>query len=237
MTDDIPVIILCGGRGTRLNERTGSIPKPLVDVGGMPILWHIMKGYAVAGFHRFVLCLGYMSNAIREYVAHHADARWEVQFSDAGPNAETGERIHLAMEYVDAPVFFATYGDNVSNVSPAAILASHKQNGCAATVTCIRARTTFGVVDLAPDGLVSTYHEKPYLDLHVNGGFYCFNREVTEYIQENEVFEQEPIQRLVSRRQMGSYIHDGFWACMDTLKDNQALNALWDSGIAPWKTW
>lgn len=231
-----PVVILCGGRGTRLSG-TESTPKPLVEVGGMPILWHIMKGYAASGCSRFILCLGYKGDQIREFFERHGNEGWDIAFSDAGLDVETGERLRRVENLIDTPLFFATYGDNVSDVSAASIFVTHKQKGCVATMTCVRARTTFGVIDLATDGLASAYREKPLLDLHVNGGFYCFNREIFEYIRENEVLEQAPFQRLVSRRQLAAHVHDGFWANMDTLKDNQVLNAVWDRGEAPWRVW
>lgn len=231
-----PVVVLCGGRGMRLRERTDQVPKPMVKVGEMPILWHIMMGYAAAGFREFILCLGYRGEVIREFFA---DPRWEwnVAFSDAGEDAETGERLRQARDLIGgARTFLATYGDNVSDVSAAAILAAHHATGRAATVTCVRARTTFGIID-ATDGLMTAYREKPFLDLRVNGGFYCFDQRVFDYIQPGEALEREPIQRLVADRQLTAHHHDGFWACMDTLKDNQELCVLWERGAAPWKVW
>ena len=232
----IPVVILCGGRGMRLNEHTESVPKPMIEVGGMPILWHIMKGYAAHGFKRFILCLGYKGEKIREFFSGGIED-WGINCVDTGLETETGGRFRQVEAFIDTPVFFATYGDNVSDVSAAEILATHKRSGCVATMTCVRASTTFGILDLAPDGLVSAFREKPRLDMYMNGGFFCFNRGVLDYILDNEVFEKEPLQRLVAGRQLAAHVHDGYWACMDTFKDNQALNEAWARGETPWRVW
>lgn len=233
-----PVVILCGGRGMRLNEFTETTPKPLVRIGGMPILWHIMNLYASSGFKRFILCLGYKPERFEEFFDYYkANPLWNISFVDTGADTETGGRLRKIKERIDTPTFFATYGDNVSDVSIRELLASHRRLGCHATMTCVRANTTFGVVDLAGDGLIATYREKPRLDPYVNGGFFCFNREVFDYINDDEALEREPLQRLIAGRQLAPHLHDGFWACMDTFKDNQALNELWAQGKAPWKVW
>lgn len=253
---DIPVVILCGGRGARLSERTESIPKPLVEIGGLPILWHIMKGYAASGFTRFVLCLGYKGEKIREYFMGLTEWRnrdftlrggaveyrgsvedWTITFANTGADTETGSRLRRITPYLgDAETFFATYGDGVSNVSIPTLLATHMRFGCRATMTCVRARSQFGHVNVRDDGTVLDYQQKPTLGTWVNGGFFCFDREVLQFVREDEPLESA-FPRLIEERQLAAHLHEGFWGSMDTLKDALYLNDLWAQGDAPWKVW
>lgn len=260
MDQDIPVVIFCGGRGMRLSEKTDSIPKPLVEVGGIPILRHVMNVYAADGFKNFVLCLGYKGEQVREYFVQLADWRrrdckihfgeagrveylsmkgvddWTVTLVDTGEDAETGLRLKRVEACLgDAPLVLATYADGVSDLSVKALLARHRVGGLRGTMTCVRPRTHFGVVEVAPDGRVSRYAEKPQLGERVNGGFFCFNREVFSYLGPNEPLETGLLQRLVRDGQLGAYVYDGYWACMDTFKDYQYLNAAWSRGDAPWR--
>lgn len=258
---DCPVVILCGGRGMRLNEHTLSIPKPMIEIGGMPILWHIMKTYSASGFRKFILCLGYKGDKIRDYLIDlprrsldctlhlsGAEARveyhqgglddWEITFVDTGADTETGGRIKKIEKYINAETFFVSYGDGVSDISIKALLQTHKERGFHATMTCTQPITTFGTVDVHPSGRVGAFKEKPRLGgTRINGGFFCFNREVFRYIGDGETLEQEPMQRLIAERQLGAYVHDGFWACMDTFKDYQQLNDMWNTGKPPWRVW
>lgn len=235
----VQVAILCGGRGTRLRELTAAIPKVLVEVGGKPILWHIMKGYAHHGFNDFVLALGYLGESVSKYVsdvnAGEHDG-WAVTAIDTGLETNTGGRVAMLRDVVEGEVFFATYGDGVSDVDLVKLLDFHKAHGRAATVTVVRPRLTFGLVALEADR-VQSFVEKPRMDGWINGGFFVFDRRVFDYIDQNSVLETETLPRLAEAGELMAYRHEGFWACMDTYKDNIELNSAWASGEAPWMTW
>ena len=255
------VVILCGGRGMRLNERTESIPKPMVEVGGMPILWHLMKMYAAHGFNNFVLCLGYKGEKIREFFMelnewrnrdftlsmrdgqrklhyHNKDIEnWTITFADTGAESETGERIRRIEPYIKSPHFFCTYADGLASIDLKHLLSTHIKTGKHATVTCVQPRSQYGLVEVEPSGLVSKLAEKPQLTTRVNGGFFVFNREVFTYLRPGEVLERGPLERLVADKQLSAYLFDRFWMCMDTYKDHQELNRMWQVGETPWKTW
>jgi glucose-1-phosphate cytidylyltransferase len=239
----IQTVILCGGRGTRLREYTEAIPKVLVEVGGQPILWHIMKSYATAGFDDFVLALGYLGDLILQYFdeatneASRSAERWAVAMVDTGPDTNTGGRIKRLERLVSGPTFFATYGDGVSDLDLKALLDFHSQHGKLATVTVVRPRLSFGLVEVNADGLVSCFREKPRLEGWINGGFFVFDRGVFDYLDDDSILEREPLERLAADGELVAYRHDGFWACMDTYKDNVDLNAMWAAGTAPWRTW
>ncbi len=239
----IPVVILCGGRGLRLGERTETVPKPLVEVGGMPILWHVMRTYARGGYRRFILCLGYKGDAICAWFTEHRNAweDWTVVFADTGLDAETGERVRRVEEIVSPPaqseengVFFVSYADGVSDVDVPDLFHWHRSHERIATMTCVRPATHYGIVDVGEDGRVTSYAEKPRLAERVNGGFFCFTKDVFEYIGKGEALEREPMQRLIAAGQLSAYVHDGFWHCLDTPKDCLELNAMWSRGETPW---
>jgi glucose-1-phosphate cytidylyltransferase len=235
----LPVIILCGGRGTRLQEHTQSIPKPLVEIGGQPILWHVMQLYAVQGLRRFVLCTGYKGELIEQFVADHD---WpegvEESCVDTGLDTPTGGRIKLAAEHVAHGTFCATYADGVADIDLGALLAFHGRHGALATMTVVRPELQFGVTELdGEDGLVTGFHEKPRSDHWINGGFFCFEPGVFDYLTESSVLEREPLEGLAGDKQLHAFRHTGFWDCMDTYKDSIVLNDLWEEGRAPWKLW
>jgi glucose-1-phosphate cytidylyltransferase len=259
----VPVMILCGGMGTRLREETEILPKPMVEIGGgRPILWHIMKGYAAAGFSDFILCLGYKGLKIREYflnyeamhtdctielgrreglVIHdgHQEASWRVTLVDTGLESQTGARIARAAKYVDGDRFMLTYGDGVSNVNLAGLLAFHEQQRTIGTVTGVRPSSRFGEL-IATEGKVTSFSEKPRMHQGlINGGFFVFSRRFFDYLKPDAecVLEREPLERLVADGQLSVFVHDGFWQCMDTPRDVHLLKQLWDSGLADWKTW
>jgi glucose-1-phosphate cytidylyltransferase len=240
------VVILCGGRGTRLQERTQEIPKPLVEIGGLPILWHVIQLYAVQGFRRFVLATGYKGEMIERFAAAHEwPAGVEVQCVDTGLQTPTGGRIKLLEEHLrglepelERSGFCATYADGVADIDLSRLLGFHTGHGALATLTVVRPELQFGVVDLDGDGgLVSGFREKPRAEHWINGGFFCFGAGVFSYLGEDSVLEREPLRRLAAEGELRAHRHEGFWECMDTYKDAVALNDMWSSGKAPWRVW
>jgi glucose-1-phosphate cytidylyltransferase len=255
------VVILCGGKGTRLREHTEEIPKPLVEVGGMPILWHIMKGYARHGFTDFVLCLGYKGDKIKDFfmnfkyrkmgdltiekgkvttskkaITNNNLANWRITLADTGPETSTGGRLKKIQKYIHSKTFFVTYGDGLASIDFTDQLAYHLKHGRTATMTCVKPRNPFGVVEVNPDKLVQSYVEKPRMNQWVNGGFFVFEKKIFSAIRGNEMLEKEPLEKLSKESQLVAYEFDGFWTCMDTYKDTQMLNELWNQGPAPWET-
>jgi glucose-1-phosphate cytidylyltransferase len=256
------VIILCGGQGTRLREETEFRPKPLVEVGGRPILWHVMKLYAHYGFRDFVLGLGYRGNMIKEYflnyeamnndfticlgqrnsITHH-DAHREQDFfvtlADTGLDAMTGSRVKQVERYIDGDTFMVTYGDNVTDLDMAALLEFHHSHGCLATVTTVRPFSPFGHLELDATGHVVDFTEKPQLQGRANAGFFVFNRRVFDYLSAEPecILESQPLQRLARDGELMAYRHDGFFYKMDTHKEYLYLNELWSGGEAPWAKW
>jgi len=253
-------VILCGGRGMRLREYTEAIPKVLVEVGGRPILWHIIKYYAHFNYTDFVLALGYLGDRIKEYFLDYhgwkgrdlrlclgsthppeligADGEdWTITFAGTGLDTNTGGRIKRVRLYLRDDVFFVTYGDGVSDIDLRQLEEFHRSHGRIATVTVVRPRLTFGVLDVDGEQQVTRFNEKPRLDGWINGGFFVFDSRVFDYLEDDSVLEREPLERLAADRQLMAYQHRGFWACMDTYKDNLDLNAAWSCGEAPWRTW
>jgi glucose-1-phosphate cytidylyltransferase len=232
---DEPVVILCGGRGTRLREETQTIPKPLVEIGGRPILWHVIRIYAEQGFGRFVLCLGHRGDLIEEFVGNESPAGVEIECVDTGEETPTGGRIARVADRLGGGRFCATYADGVADLDLAALLDFHERHGGLATMTVVRPELQFGVARLDGDDLVHGFVEKPRFDGWINGGFFCFEPGVFDYLDDDSTLEREPLERLAEERQLRAYRHAGFWDCMDTYKDAVLLNDLWDSGRAPWK--
>lgn len=258
------VVILCGGQGTRLREETEFRPKPLVEVGGRPILLHIMKLYAHYGFHDFVLCLGYRGHMIKDHFLNyetmnndftvdlgrrqqqvtlhgsHAEDGFRVTLADTGLDSMTGKRIKSIQKYVDDDTFMVTYGDGVSDVNIQQLLDFHKSHGRLATVTTHKPISRFGVLEVDAAGSnVTGFNEKPQLDGLVNIGFFVFDRKVFDYLDDdpNCVLEQDPLRTLAKDGQLVAYRHDGFFFAMDTYREFKYLNDLWDAGQAPWKVW
>ena len=261
---DIPVVILCGGMGTRLREASEKLPKPLVDIGGKPIVWHVMKTYARYGFRRFILCLGYKSDQIRRYFLDYrenvsdftlklgsaeerpkwhgqvASEDWEITFVDTGLLTGTGARIKRVADYLDAGTFMLTYGDGIGDVDIEAVLTSHQAGGRLATLTGVHPSSRYGEMHVDGDR-VTEFNEKPTLaDGWVNGGFFVFNRLVVDkYIDDDPsvMLEGEPLQTIASDGELTVHKHEGFWMGMDTFRDWTELNALWDAGAPPWRVW
>jgi len=253
-------VILAGGLGTRLSEETSIRPKPMVEIGGKPILWHIMKIYSSHGINDFIICCGYKGYLIKEYFAnyflHMSDVTfnmrdntmmvhdkraepWNVTLIDTGENSMTGGRLRRVAEYVkDEESFCFTYGDGVSDIDIGATIAFHKKHGKAATLTATFPPGRFGALDIR-QGQVMSFKEKPKGDgAMINGGFFVLKPEVLSYLADDStIWEQEPLMKLASEGQLMAYEHAGFWQPMDTLRDKVLLEELWDNGKAPWKTW
>jgi glucose-1-phosphate cytidylyltransferase len=233
-----PVAILCGGRGTRLQEHTQSIPKPLVEIGGRPILWHVMQIYLAQGFRRFVLLTGYLAERIERFAA---ESQWpqgtEITCLETGVDTPTGGRVHRAARVLDGGRFCLTYADGLADIDLVALLAEHERHGTRATMTVVRPELQFGVAEMNGDGMIRGFVEKPRSEQWVNGGFFCFEPTALEWIDADSVLERAPLERLAGAGELRAFRHEGFWECMDTYKDAVQLNDLWASGTAPWKLW
>ncbi|MEQ8241280.1 MAG: glucose-1-phosphate cytidylyltransferase [Cyclobacteriaceae bacterium] len=254
------VVLLAGGFGTRLSEETSLKPKPMVEIGGKPILWHIMKIYAQYGFNEFVICLGYKGYLIKEYFAnyflHQADVTidmtknqfeyhksqaepWKVSLIDTGTQSMTGGRIKRVKEYLNNEPFLLTYGDGVGSVDIKALVEYHKGHGKLMTVTSVQPSGRFGALNIDDNQSVNSFMEKPKGDgAWINGGFFVCQPEVLDFIEgDATVFEKEPMEKIAKLGEMKAFNHHDFWKPMDTLRDKQDLEALWNSGKAPWKLW
>lgn len=253
-----PVVILCGGMGTRLREETEHKPKPLVRIGGMPVLWHIMKHYGLYGYREFILCLGYKGHLIKEFFLdyawranditldfatgnrtlhhQHPPDDWRITFAETGNDTPTGGRVAKIRKYVASDKFCVTYGDGLSNIDLDDLAAFHRDHGKVGTLTAIHPMSPFGVIE-AKDGMARSFKEKPRLEGLVNGGFFVFSKRVFDYLREDSVLEEEPVRKLCAEGQLGVYEHHDFWMCMDTFKDVERLNRMWDDGERPWVGW
>jgi len=253
------VVILAGGMGTRLIEETVVRPKPMVEIGGKPILWHIMKIYSYFGFNDFIICLGYKGYMIKEYFAnyylhmsdvtidlnrntteihHNYSEPWKVSLIDTGDNTMTGGRVKRIQQYIGNNRFMLTYGDGVSDLNIHELLSFHEKNGKIGTVTAIRPAGRFGALDIRENTVIS-FAEKPRGDGdYVNGGFFVFEPDIFDYLENDAtILEREPLESLAKKRQLGAFKHEGFWYPMDTLRDKNYLEGIWATGKAPWKLW
>ncbi|MBU0952185.1 MAG: glucose-1-phosphate cytidylyltransferase [Elusimicrobia bacterium] len=255
------VVILAGGRGTRITEETQAIPKPMIEIGGKPIIWHIMKTYSHYGFNEFIICLGHLGYVIKEYFSHYflhmSDMTidmetnetkihysnsdpWKITLIDTGVDTMTGGRLKRIEKYVKNETFMLTYGDGVSDVNIAKLLETHEKNKKLATLTAIQTSGRFGVLDISKNNHVKTFLEKPKGENSwINGGYFVLEPEVFNYINNGDatIWERTPLENISKANQLISYKHNGFWKCMDTLRDKIELEKLWDSGKAPWKIW
>jgi glucose-1-phosphate cytidylyltransferase len=262
MSDNVKVVILCGGAGTRLREETEFRPKPMVNIGTRPILWHIMKYYSLLGFNDFVLALGYKGEMIKNYFCNyemmnndvtielgqpenicihhsHEEAGWKITLADTGEKALKGARLKKVERYIAADTFMMTYGDGIADVDIHALLAFHKSHGRMVTVTGINPASRFGELKIEGDR-VASFSEKPQNgEGLVSGGFFVFNREIFNRLTSEDSCDLEvgPLEQIAREGQLMVYKHRGFWACMDTLRDMEYLNRIWDSGAAKWKIW
>ena len=253
-------VILAGGLGTRISEESHLLPKPMIEIGGKPMLWHIMKIYAAQGFNEFVICAGYKQDVIKEYFANfytrnsditfdlanntvevhssHVEP-WKVTIVDTGYDTMTGGRVKRIRDYVKDETFFLTYGDAVADIDLKALLEFHKKGGRIATLTAANIAQMKGVLSLDPAGRVENFREKEETDSTlINGGFMVMEPGLFDYLEGDEtVLEKAPMQRLSEAGELDAYRHEGFWQCMDTQREKKKLEELWDSGRAPWKIW
>ncbi len=254
-------VLLAGGFGTRISEESHLKPKPMIEIGGNPILWHIMKSYSAYGINEFIICAGYKQNVIKDYFAnyylHRSDVTfdfandgvvtvhnnvsepWKVTVVDTGLNTMTGGRIKAVKDYVGDETFMMTYGDGVSDVDLNKLLQFHKDSGALATITAVQPKVRFGMLDIAEDKKILSFREKEIEDAGwINGGFMVLEPKVFDYIDgPSTVFEREPLMRLAADRQLVAYRHNGFWQCMDTLREKIMLEDLLAEGKAPWVKW
>jgi glucose-1-phosphate cytidylyltransferase len=256
------VVILCGGLGTRLREETEFRPKPMVEVGGRPILWHIMKTYAHYGFNDFILCLGYRGNIIKEYFLNyaamnnnftiklgrrdeieyhgdHEEQNFKVTLIDTGLPTMTGGRIKRIEKYITSDTFMVTYGDGLSDINIPDLLKFHKDHGKIATLSSVRPSSRFGVIDINPKHQVTEFREKPISNDWISAGYFVFDRKFFEYLPDDDqcIMEREPMEMLARNQQLMAYHHQGFFYAMDTYREYEALNKMWNSGNVPWKVW
>lgn len=252
--------ILAGGFGTRISEETNRVPKPMVEIGNKPILWHIMKIYSFYGFNDFVIMLGYKSHVIKDYFLNYCmnysdinvDFKknkveilnsniepWNITLVDTGLHTMTGGRIKQIEKYVDGETFMLTYGDGVSDVNINKLLDFHKNNNKYATLTAVQPKARFGELTIESSGIISNFKEKPEENRNfINGGFFCLEPEIFDYIEDSQtIWERDPLEKLSKDNQLMAYKHEGFWKSMDMLKDKRELEKIWNSGNAPWKLW
>ena len=253
-------VLLAGGLGTRMREETEFRPKPMVEIGGRPVLWHIMKILSQQGIKDFVVCTGYKSEFIKNYFTNygavnqdftvrlgdqanityhgsHDESDWTVTVADTGPNTMTGGRINQIRKYVDGERFLCTYGDGIADIDLAALTNYHESHGKLATMTSIQPLSRFGVLDLELDGSVRQFKEKPQVEGWINIGYFLFEPKIFDYLDDDAVLEEGPLKGLAGDGQIAAYPHKGFWQPMDTYRESLMLNEMWDSGTAPWKTW
>lgn len=257
----VKVVILAGGKGTRISEESQYRPKPMVEIGGMPILWHIMKGYSYFGFNEFIICAGYKQEYIKDWFAnyyrHTSDVTfdfsqtgkvtyhlvktepWKVTVVDTGLNTMTGGRVKRIQPYIGNERFMLTYGDGVCDVNIRELLAFHDANKKTATLTSVTQMQDKGVLDITEDGTVKSFREKQVNDTaSINAGFMVLEPEVFQLLDSDDtVLEKRPLEELATRGELMSYRHYGFWQCMDTLREREMLNRMWETGNAPWKVW
>jgi glucose-1-phosphate cytidylyltransferase len=256
------VVVLCGGQGTRLREETEYRPKPLVDIGGRPILWHIMKLYAHYGLRDFVLCLGYRGNMIKEYFLNyeamtndftirlgqkhqimyhelHQEQDFNVTLAETGLDSMTGARVKRVERYIDDDTFMVTYGDGVSDINIGELLRFHKSHGRMATVTTVRPTSRFGVLNLDGDAQVNSFAEKPQVEGWISAGYFVFDRRFLDYLDADPscILERDPLEQLTRDGQLMAYRHEGFFYAMDTYREYIYLNELWNNDRAPWAVW
>ncbi len=253
-------ILLAGGLGTRLREETEFRPKPMVEVGGRPIIWHIMKNLAHFGITDFIIATGYKSSVIKDYFLNyeaqsndftvelgnrdsltfhgaHDEASWKVTVAFTGDETMTGGRVFRAAKYLDDEPFLVTYGDGLADVDINALLTTHRTSGKLGTVTSVQPNSRFGVMDVSDSGSVTRFREKPKMDGWINIGFMILEKDALKYFDDDCVLEQGPLVELANAGELSAYRHEGFWQPMDTFRESKMLNDLWSSGKAPWKLW
>ena len=258
MAIDVPAVILAGGLGTRIREETEFKPKPMVEIGGRPVLWHIMKHLSHYGIKRFIICVGYKGDVVRDYFLNyrarnndftvtlgaqeslrfydnHDESNWEVTVAETGALTNTGGRISRIQNYIKNETFLCTYGDGLTDLNVSELISFHENKKTIATVTAVRPHTRFGVLEIGKTNQVLNFREKPLSDGWINGGFFVFEPQIFDFLNNDVVLEQEPLQELARIEQLNAFKHEGFWQPMDTFRESKILNDLWSSGNAPWK--
>jgi glucose-1-phosphate cytidylyltransferase len=261
LNEEFQVVLLAGGLGTRIREETNNRPKPMIEIGGSPIIWHLMKNFSQFGIRRFVICAGYKAEVIVDYFSNY-DLRqnnftvklglestikihhklkpidWEITVvHTGGPEIGTGGRLYRAAEYIDSKNFICTYGDGLSDVNVNELIDTHSLSGSTATVTVVNPTSRFGVVQIDDKNKVTTFKEKPTAEGWVNGGFFVFSSDIFNYLNDSIMLEGAPMQKLSAESKLGAYRHNGFWQAMDTFREYELLENLWQKNIAPWKNW
>ena len=259
MSNSLPAVILAGGLGTRIREETEFKPKPMVEIGGRPVLWHIMKHLSSYGVERFVICVGYKGDIIRDYFLNyrsrnndftvslgsknelnfhsdHEESNWSVTVAETGATTNTGGRVLGIEKYVSGEKFLCTYGDGLSDVNINELEIFHDLKNRIATVTAVRPLSRFGVLELGASDNVTSFKEKPQAQGWINGGFFIFQPQIFDYLKPEIILENEPLQALSAKNQLSAFKHEGFWQPMDTFRESKMLNDLWDKGQAPWRT-
>lgn len=258
--DNMKTVILCGGKGTRMREETEFKPKPLVEIGGMPILWHIMKIYSHYGYNDFVLCLGYKGNMIKDYFLNFewfsndftlslgdgcrktdihtkSPVNWNITFANTGEETDTGGRVKKIEKYIDGNEFFLTYGDAVADIDIRRLYNYHKVMGKMATVTAVHPSSRFGVLEIDDKGIARSFHEKPAVNGVINGGYFVLNREVFDHMDDNCNFEKDVLKEISQKGELAVYTDCKYWQCMDTYKEAEEFNKQWNNGHHPWVVW
>lgn len=254
----LPLVVLAGGLGTRLRESTEFKPKPMVEIGNKPILWHIMKTYSLYNVNDFIICAGYKSDQIKQYFLNYKELNydfsintisrdtkffsssienWNVTVADTGDATNTGGRIFKVRDYIDQDTFLCTYGDGIADIDIKKLIDFHKSHKKLATVTVVKQPSRFGVVELTENSSVKLFKEKPLLEGWVSAGFFVFEKKFLEYLQIDSVLEKEPLNRLAEENQLMAYKHEGFWQSMDTYREQLLLNELIQNNQAPWVKW
>jgi glucose-1-phosphate cytidylyltransferase len=256
----VRAVILAGGMGTRLREETEYRPKPMVEIGGKPILWHIMKNLAQQGLSDFVVCLGYKGDQIRDFFLNYesrindvtiqlgkngtsiihgrsVDEDWRITLANTGLNTMTGGRLHAVQNYLDGDRFLCTYGDGLADVNLKSLLNYHTMHGKLATVTAVRPITRFGALEIDHQDNVLNFSEKPRAEKWISGGFFVFESSIFKYLKEDSILEREPLEMIANQGELKAFKHEGFWQPMDTYREMQDLNYRWDTNAAPWKNW
>ena len=229
-------VILAGGLGTRLSEETSIKPKPMVEIGGMPILWHIMKMYSNFGHNKFILTLGYKGEVIKDWFSNNLKENWDIHFIDTGLNSEKGARLKKVEKFISTEDFHVTYGDGVSNINISDLGDFHKEKKCEATMTVVRPPSRFGFVSLNGD-IVEEFEEKPQMQSgFINGGFFVFNKKILDYLYENDDCDLEfgTLDVLANQKKLYAFRHDGFWQCMDNIREKEYLDEMIKSNNTPW---
>lgn len=253
-------VILAGGLGTRLREETEFRPKPMVEIGGRPIIWHIMKNLSEQGISHFIVCLGYKGDVIRDFFLNYSNRssdvtvqlnsqrvekvealpsieRWRVTLAETGSKTSTGGRLHRVKKYLDNETFLCTYGDGLADINLASLQEFHASHPGIGTVTAVVPPSRFGALDLRSDGRVVSFREKPDLSQRVNGGFFVFDSGVFDFLDVDSTLEHKPLEEMAETNNLFAYKHDGFWKPMDTIREAEELNEIWNQGSAPWKNW